>query len=121
MRYFIIFGVTIVIVAIIIFYPRNYLHIYKDQVTINYEDLEETYSELWTFDISGDNLVLDSQLDKKWIFKPNKNGEVTIFFYYDKKDDTERYMIEYKFKVKGNKIYWTYGNASGLLDFPNPE
>ena len=121
MRYYIIFGITIVIVALLIFYPSKYLHIYKDQVTINYEVLEETDNELWTYDISNDNLVLDKQSNKKWTFKANKNGEVSIYFYYDKKDDTERYMIEYKFKVKGNKIYWTYGNASGLLDFPNPE
>ena len=43
-----------------------------------------------------------------------------IIFYDDKKDTDYNYKIEYRFEVKGNKIYWLYGNGEGMFDFPNP-
>lgn len=121
MRYYIIFGITIVTVCLIIFYPKRYLQIYNDQVIIDYSELAETENELWSFEASNDNLKLISSLEKTWTFEANKNGNVSLIYYYDKKDDSEKYKIEYKFRIKGSKIYWIYGHASGLLDFPNPE
>ncbi len=120
MRYYIIFGITIIIAGLLFFYPKKYLHIYDKQLRIDYESFDKTDKELWSYEIDNDNLVLDNQKDKTWTFKANKDGDVKINFYYDRKEEIEKYKIEYIFRVKGNKIYWMYGNGIGLFDFPNP-
>ena len=116
MRYCIIFGITFILALIIIFY-NPYLAVYKDSITIYYDNYEEGY--LWNYSIDNDNLKLIESSNNKWVFKPNKNGKVKLTYYY-KSDNENKYTIYYEFKVKGNKIFWTKGEAKGLLSYPNP-
>ena len=120
MRYYIIFGITFVIAILLIFYPRKYIHIYKNSIKIDYSSITSTEDSFWNYDISNSNLILEKHKDKVWTFKINKDGKVNIIFYYDKNDTDYKYKIEYRFEVKGNKIYWLYGNGEGMFDFPNP-
>ncbi len=120
MRYYIIFGITLVIALIILLYPQKYLNRFNNKVTIDYSTIVDTNNELWVYEIDNDNLKLDNQNDKKWTFKINKEGITKLTFYYDKNDESQKYKIYYKFEIKKNKIYWIEGNAIGLLDYPNP-
>ena len=116
MRYIILFGITIILALFIMFY-NPYLGIYKDQVTIEYDFKEENYT--WKYDLSNDNLILKDSSENKWTFIPNKNGKITVNFYYTN-DHENLYEIMYEFKVKNNKIYWLKGEGKGLLSYPNP-
>ena len=116
MRYFLIFGITIIIALFIMFY-NPYLGVYKDQITIEYSFSEDGY--YWKYDISNDNLHLKESSDNKWIFIPNKNGIVTLNYYYTNGEEN-LYEIFYEFKVKNHKIYWVKGEGTGLLSYPNP-
>lgn len=120
MRYFIIFGVTIAIALLILFYPQKYLYKYENEITIDYNNLKDTTAELWTYEINNENLKLMNQVDKKWTFKINKEGITDLIFYYDKNGESQKYKIYYKLEIKNDKIYWLEGNALGLLDYPNP-
>ena len=111
MRYIIMFGLTIIIALLILFYPRNYLMKFNNCVTIDYNNFIEGN---WEYEISNDNILLKESADNKWIFVPNKNGKVNLTFINDE------YKIEYEFDVKNNIIIWKQGQASGLLDYPNP-
>ena len=119
MRYIIIFGVTLIISILIIVYPRNYLKIYKDSVTIDYTTIKNADEGSWEYELSNDNLQLDKESNKVWKFTPNKNGEVKLIYKYLIGEES-KYKIEYKFKVKNNKIYWLDGKGTGMFDFPNP-
>ena len=116
MRYYIIFGITFILVLIILFY-NPFLGIYKDNITIEYNYNEDGY--VWNYNISNKKLVLDSSSDNKWVFKANKTGFCELDFNYTKEDKT-MYHIYYKFFILGNKIFWIEGNGDGLLDYPNP-
>lgn len=118
MRYYIIFGITLVIVLLITFYPRNYLMKYEGKITIDYNNF--TDENLWSYELSNDNLILKENVDSVWTFIPNGNGNVTVTFYYDKNDNEFTYRIIYEMIVKNNKIIWKKGEALGLLDYPNP-
>ena len=48
-----------------------------------------------------------------------KESEV-VKMYYSFQDEDYLYKIVYDLKVKGNKIYWVYGEGFGLLSYPNP-
>jgi len=116
MRYYIIFGVTLIITLFILFY-NPFLGVYKNQITIEYDFNVEGFS--WTYDIKGEALKIVSESDNKWVFKPNKNGFSEITFVYSN-GEKNKYTIYYKFKVHNNKIYWLEGNGIGLLEYPNP-
>ena len=118
MRYCIIFGITLIVVLIITFYPRKYLMKYDGQITIDYSDFIN--EELWSYELSNDNLLLKQNIDNKWVFTPNNNGKVTLTFYYDKKEESFKYKITYELVIKNNIIIWKSGEALGLLDYPNP-
>ncbi len=119
MRYIIIFGVTFLIAALLIFYPRKYLYKYNNEITVDYSTIENTDDELWTYEMDNDILKLIDHSDKKWRFKSNGNGIVNLIFYYDKNEESQKYKIEYKIKIKKGTIYWIEGKSLGLMDFPN--
>lgn len=118
MRYYIIFGVTLVVCMFILFYPKNYLYKYTDRITIDYNEL--TDDDLWIYESTNDNLKLENSAQNIWTFTPNKDGKVTLTFYYKKENDNFKYKIIYDFLIKGNKIIWKSGEALGLFDYPNP-
>ncbi len=120
MRYYIIFGATLIIAMILLFYPKKYMKVYNNKVIIDFSTIENTEDELWNYDLDNDCLILDNNTSKKWVFTINNDGITNITFYYDRRNDNQKYKIEYRFKVKENKIYWIYGNGEGMFDFPNP-
>ena len=109
MRYIIIFGITLIISLLLVFYPRDYLMKYKDEININYNEIAS--DNLWTYEISNENLKLKSNVNNLWTFTSNKNGKVTLTFYYDKNENNYKYKIVYKFKIKNNIITWLDGEA----------
>ncbi len=117
MRYYIIFGLTLIAVLLITFYPKDYLMRFENQITVDYSKLTE--DDLWTYEIDNDNLLLKENLNNKWVFIPNKNGKTILTFYYNRDDDKYTYKITYELVVKNNKIIWKNGEALGLLDYPN--
>ncbi len=119
MRYIIIFGVTFLIAALLIFYPRKYLYKYDNAITVDYSTIEDTDAELWTYEMDNDILKNTNYSDKKWVFEATGEGNVNLIFYYDKNEDKQKYKIEYKIKIKNKKIYWVEGKSLGLMDFPN--
>ena len=122
MRYIIIFGVTLILSLIIIFYNPNskYLGVYNDKLTIEYTYDEENYK--WIYESDHDFFSVKQVGNSKWILTPKKDGETKITYYYTNDDTIENsiYEIYYKFTIKNNKIYWTESEAKGLLDYPNP-
>lgn len=116
MRYFIIFGITLILVLIILFF-NPFLGTYNNTVTIEYSYNDEGYS--WDYNIDGESLIIKEFEGDKWIFKANKNGVSNITFKYSNEDDI-KYEIKYKFRVFGKKILWIDGSGKGLLEFPNP-
>lgn len=119
MRYYIIFGVTLFIAAMLIFYPRKYLYKYNNEITVDYNTIENTEDELWTYEMDNDILKLIEHSDKKWKFEPSGEGKVNLVFYYDRNEESQKYKIEYKIKIKKKKIYWIEGKSLGIMDFPN--
>jgi hypothetical protein len=117
MRYAIIFLITIVISLFIIYY-KPYLGVYSDTVTITLDSEYEDFN--WTYEIDNDNLVLLDQKNNSWTFKINKKGVSNLYFYYSR-GDYVRHKIYYKFKTRGNKIFWLEGYGEGLLSYPNPK
>ena len=122
MRYYIIFGITIVLALLIMFYNPNskkYLGIYKEDLTIEYNIIEDGY--VWNYLSNSDIVSIEKISDTKWIVKPLKDGIVNVSFEFNNLETNERkYQIDYEFKIKNNKIYWTSGTGYGLLDYPNP-
>lgn len=121
MRYYVIFGITAIILALILFYNPNskYLGVYENIVNIEYDYNDKGYN--WIYEDNNDNLLIDKINDNKWTLKVNKDGEYEINFYYtDSTKEKYKYKIYYKFIVKNDKIYWLNGEAKGLLDYPNP-
>ena len=66
MRYYIIFGITLILLLIILF-VNPYLGVYKGEVTIEYNYDLENYS--WKYDIKGEALKLKESSDNKWTFE----------------------------------------------------
>ncbi len=123
MKRFIIMGlVTLVLVLIIIFYDpnKNYLGVFKDNITI---DSIKVTDCTWEYEINGASLVLDSEetvnntISSK--YKIFKEGSSSIIYRCTNADET-KYTITYSFNVKDNKIIWTEAESLGLLDFSNP-
>lgn len=120
MRFVIIFVLTIVGLAGIMFYePKlddKLLSVFEDTVTIDYKELDE--SKDWTYEINNDNLKEVSHDDTSFVFESNNDGLSELVFYYQKSDDDYKYKVTYSFEVKDNKIYWREGKTEGLMDFP---
>ena len=117
MRYILIFGTTLIITLLILFYPSKYLAKYENELNIEYDYKDEGYE--WNYEINNDNIILKENNNDKWTFIPNKDGKSTITFTYSKEDNV-KYKIIYDLKIKGNKIYWINGMGYGLLSYPNP-
>lgn len=128
LRYIIIFGTTFILLLFILFYKSDYLGIYKDQMTVFYDTLVSEGYE-WNY-ILSDNILEVSNVNEsfkddvvrnEWTFVPVSDGDVQLVFEYkNDKDEDYLYKIVYDLKVKGNKIYWVYGEGLGLLSYPNP-
>jgi len=122
MRYYIIFGVTIILALLIMFYNPNskkYLGIYKKELTIEYDIVEPGYA--WDYFYDNDIINIEKVSDTKWIIKSLDDGTVNINFKFNNiETDENKYEINYQFKISNNKIYWTSGVGYGLLDYPNP-
>ncbi len=121
MRFYIIFGITLILLICILFYNPNgeYLGIYKENVKITYDYDDKDY--FWIFEVSNNNIKVDEINNNTWNLSANNNGNFYINFYYTKDNkENYKYKIYYEFKVEKGIIYWIYGEANGLLDFPNP-
>lgn len=118
-RYYIIFGVTFILLLIILFYNPNskYLGVYENQLTIEYDYIDEGFS--WSYVNDNNNIVVKTINNNKYILYPKNNGKYNIVFKYSD-DFNKKYEIKYEFEVKDNKIYWLSGEGFGLLDYPNP-
>lgn len=117
MRYYIMFGITIILSLLIIFYTP-YLGIYKKKVTIKYDFNDEGY--VWKYDIEGSSLKIDSEKDNEWTFKSNGIGTSKITFKYVNEEEDVKYEIYYKFYVIVGHIFWNDSLGKGLIDYPNP-
>jgi energy-coupling factor transporter transmembrane protein EcfT len=115
-RYFIIFGITLVLTLIILF-SNPFLGTYKNKMTIKYDEVEEGYR--WEYKSKGNALKIIKEKDNEWVFKPNKTGKYEITYYYKNEEGT-KVTIYYKFRVFGKRIFWMEGNAKGVLNYPNP-
>lgn len=121
MRYYIIFGVTFILLLIILFYNPNdkYLGIYNNSVNIKLDDFSDEYK--WIYD-KDDSINIDQIDNFTWKLDFSNDGKSKITYYYTNtgKSDDAKYIIYYEFEKNKNKIYWISGEAKGLLDFPNP-
>lgn len=121
LRFYIIFGVTFLICTYLIFFDpfAKYLGIFKKDMTIEYDVLEEGYH--WEC-VSNGVLAVNEVSNTKWEFEPEGNGKATLMFYYvNDEDKTDvKYTINYEFDVFFNQIFWSVGEAMGLNNFPNP-
>lgn len=116
MRYIIMFIITGILVLFILLY-NPYLGIYDKTVTISFDEDLDGYK--WEYDLLGDSLELEKEDNDSWTFKARSNGITTLDYKYVNNNDV-KYEIHYKFKIKGNKIYWIEGYANGLHEFSNP-
>ena len=121
MRFYVIFGVTFILLGLIIFYDpySKYLGVYDGVVNIEYNYSDEDYE--WIYDYTGDNLKVEEINNNKWSLSTIKDGICNITFYYlNEKTNDIKYKIYYEFEIKDKKIFWINGEAKGLLDYPNP-
>lgn len=118
-RYYIIFGVTFILLLFILFYNPNskYLGIYENQLTIEYDYDDEGY--YWSFVGDNDNIYVETINNSKYILYPRQDGKFNIVFKYSN-DLNKKYEIKYEFEIKDNRMYWLSGEGAGLLDYPNP-
>ncbi len=121
MRYYIIFGVTIILAIFILFFDpyKDYLGVYKNSATLEYSQKEEGYE--WVLISSNDNLIVKEENNNKWTIHINKVGETDIEANFINLDTNDvKYKINYKFNNNGKKLFWLDGMAKGLDDFINP-
>lgn len=122
LRYIIMFTITLVLVLIIIFYNPNkkYLGVYKNNMTIFYDIVEDGYE--WTYDLENKILKETDSSKNSWTFDAINDGDTVLIFYFKKiGSDDYKYKIKYILNIKKNTIYWTEGRAEGLLTYPNPK
>jgi len=118
-RLFLIFGITIILLSIILYSKNKFLGIYDKYITI-YFDLPIQQGYEWEYNIDNKkSLELHSNKNDKWKFKAIKNGNIKLTFEYKNKDDV-KYKIIYDFKIKNKKIYWIEGEGYGMTYYPNP-
>ena len=116
MRYIVIFGVTLALVLVILFY-NPFLGTYNKTVTFDFGEKEEGYK--WDYIIKGDSLEFDKTKNNKFRFKSNGIGNSTIIFTYSNQEDA-KYEVKYKFKVFAGLIFWKECVGSGVYNYPNP-
>lgn len=123
MRFYIIFGVTLVLFIIIQFYvpKRDYLISFnKDHVTLSFNETQDDY--YWVVTSENDVFDVYDETDTKWKLTPKGIGDdfITAMFVNFNTSDI-KYNIKYRFKYDGKKIYWMEGVGNGTYNFPNPE
>lgn len=120
MRFKIMFGISSIIIMLLIFYPQNsYLNKYENNITVNYSNLELAIDCEWNYKLSNDNIELVNKNDNTWKYKYNKDGKTTLIYYCKDDNNNDIYTVTYDLKMKDNYIYWLSGDGTGLLDFPN--
>ena len=120
MRNLIIIVTTLIICIYLIFFDpfKKYLGIYKNKMFIEHAIVEDGYH--WEC-FSDGILDLEKISENKWSFNADKNGYDNIMFNFVNNETGDiKYNINYKFKIRFNNIFWTAGEATGLLDFSNP-
>ena len=121
MRFYIIFGITFILCAYLIFFDpfAKYLGIYKNDIIIEQEVFQDGYH--WECE-SDSNFKAEKLSDNKWKFDPKKSGDASVVFnFVNDEDPTDiKYTVNYEFKIVLNQIFWSVGEALGLTDFPNP-
>ena len=121
MRFVIIFGTTFLICIYLIFFDpfAKYLAIYKNDMIIEYDIVEEGYH----WECENNNILDYTKIsDNKWKFETKKNGDASVIFNFvnDEVPSDIKYSIKYEFDVFFNQIFWSVGEAFGLSNFPNP-
>lgn len=121
MRFYIIFGTTLLLLLLIFLYTPNekYLGVYEDNINIKLNNYEEGYR--WIYE--KDDSININEIDYlNWKLSFSKDGKSKITYYYTNSENIgdAKYIIYYEFDKNKNKIYWISGEAKGLLDFPNP-
>ncbi len=130
MRYFIIFGITIVAALFILFFDpySEYLAVYENNLIISYDINDNTHfwnvdkhnsDYKWSYESSNDNLNIKEVVTGAWDLSINKEGTTNLSFSYGNDDETI-YKIDYIFEIKNDKILWKEGEGTGLYSFPNP-
>lgn len=118
MRYFAIFGSTLIIIILIFYFNPKCLGKYENEAFIDLESIDENYK--WKYELDNNNISIIPYEKNKWKIIPKKNGNVQIIFYYtDSNINNYKYKIRYNLKIRNKKIYWIDGQGYGLLDFPN--
>ena len=121
MRYYIIFGITLIAAIVIFFYNpySDYLGVYKNNATIEYLEKEEGYE--WVLVPDNDNLTVNEINNNKWNISINKKGSTKVIASFINLENNDvKYKITYDFKNNGRKIFWTNGIGEGIPDFLNP-
>ncbi len=121
LRFYIIFGVTAILLILLQFYNPNkeFLGVYKDDVTLEYKEKEDNY--YWVVTTKNDNFTIENVNSNKWKLKPISLGDEFINAVFVNFDTGHiKYSISYRFKYDGKRIYWLEGAAKGLTDYPNP-
>lgn len=116
MRYFIIFGVTALLVLIILFF-NPFLGTYSKTVSFDFSKNQEGCK--WNYIIKGDSLKYDQSKKNIFKFKASKNGKGTIIFTCSDAEEV-KHEVDYKFKVFAKQIFWVESNGKGLYNYPNP-
>ena len=121
MRYYIIFGITLILTMFILFFDpyKDYLGVYKNTATVEYDEKEEGYE--WILIPSNDNLTINEINNNKWTIHINKKGDTNIeakFINFETND--VKYTINYKFNNNGRKLFWLDGIAKGMTNFNDP-
>ena len=121
MRYYIIFGITLIAAIIIFFYNpySDYLGVYRNNATIEYLEKEEGYE--WILVPDNDNLTVNEINNNKWNISINKKGSTKIIASFINLENNDvKYKITYDFTNNGRKIFWLEGIGEGINDFLNP-
>jgi len=121
MRYYIIIGITLILAIVIMFYNpyKDYLYIYDENMTIEYDNKEDGYE--WYLIPSNDNLDVTEVDQNKWTVSISKKGLTKIQAQFVNLETNDvKYKINYEFKNNGKKIFWLSAVGHGLSDFPNP-
>ena len=121
MRFYIMFGITFLLCGyLLLFDPfAKYLGVYQNDMVIE----QEIYEDGYHWEIEDNALLSVKKLsDNKWHFDSKKSGNASVIFKFvsNENPDDIKYTVNYEFKIFLNQIFWTVGEAFGLLDFPNP-
>ena len=116
MRYFIIFGITAILVLIILFY-NPFLGTYNNDLTFDFSKNKDECK--WNYIVDGDSFKIDKDTKNIFKFKANKNGKSSIIFTCGDAEEVI-HEVKYDFKVFAKQIFWLESNGTGLYNYPNP-